>query len=113
MGKLLLGRPPLRANPVYGALQGLETFSQLCTFDYETKSMQVHKSPWNIRDKPRFAYRGLLLGAIIVHGVQNLWVSQPPPNIQYAAIVIGGSFIIEGASLLVAIQAVRQERCCC
>ncbi|KAM5579891.1 metal tolerance protein C4 [Rosa sericea] len=47
-------------------------------------------------------------GATIVHGVQNLWVSQPPPNIQYAALVIGGSFIIEGASLLVAIQAVKK-----
>ncbi|VVA27781.1 PREDICTED: zinc transporter 9 [Prunus dulcis] len=47
-------------------------------------------------------------GATIVHGFQNLWTSQPPPNIQYAALVIGGSFIIEGASLLVAIQAVKK-----
>lgn len=47
-------------------------------------------------------------GATIVHGVQNLWTSQPPPNIQYAALVIGGSFIIEGASLIVAIQAVKK-----
>ncbi|CAN6571171.1 unnamed protein product [Malus baccata var. baccata] len=47
-------------------------------------------------------------GATIIHGVQNLWTSQPPPNIQYAALVIGGSFIIEGASLLVAIQAVKK-----
>ncbi|TQD80627.1 hypothetical protein C1H46_033806 [Malus baccata] len=47
-------------------------------------------------------------GATIVHGVQNLWTSQPPPNSQYAALVIGGSFIIEGASLLVAIQAVKK-----
>ncbi|XP_052175636.1 metal tolerance protein C4 isoform X2 [Diospyros lotus] len=47
-------------------------------------------------------------GATIVHGVQNLWTSQPPENIQYAALVIGGSFLIEGASLLVAIHAVRK-----
>ncbi|KAG8657633.1 metal tolerance protein C4 [Manihot esculenta] len=47
-------------------------------------------------------------GATIVHGVQNLWTSHPPANIQYAALVIGGSFIIEGASLVVAIQAVRK-----
>ncbi|KAJ9168642.1 hypothetical protein P3X46_020142 [Hevea brasiliensis] len=47
-------------------------------------------------------------GATIVHGVQNLWTSHPPANIQYAALVIGGSFIIEGASLLVAIQAVKK-----
>ncbi|GKV26728.1 hypothetical protein SLEP1_g35976 [Rubroshorea leprosula] len=47
-------------------------------------------------------------GATIVHGVQNLWSSQPPANIQYAALVIGGSFLIEGASLIVAIQAVKK-----
>lgn len=47
-------------------------------------------------------------GATIVHGVQNLWNSQPPENIHYAALVIGGSFLIEGASLLVAIKAVKK-----
>jgi len=47
-------------------------------------------------------------GATIVHGVQNLWSSQPPENIHWAALVIGGSFLIEGASLLVAIKAVRK-----
>nr|CAB3486625.1 unnamed protein product [Digitaria exilis] len=35
-------------------------------------------------------------GATIVHGVQNLWSSQPPENIHWAALVIGGSFLIEG-----------------
>ncbi|KAL7100405.1 hypothetical protein ACP275_09G143700 [Erythranthe tilingii] len=47
-------------------------------------------------------------GATIVHGVQNLWTSQPPEHIEYAALVIAGSFIIEGASLIVAIHAVRK-----
>ncbi|KAJ0523392.1 putative cation efflux protein [Helianthus annuus] len=47
-------------------------------------------------------------GATIVHGIQNLWTSQPPENITYAALVIGGSFIIEGASLAVAVHAVRK-----
>ncbi|XVF86174.1 hypothetical protein PTKIN_Ptkin18bG0018900 [Pterospermum kingtungense] len=47
-------------------------------------------------------------GATIVHGVQNLWTSHPPANIEYAALVLGGSFIIEGASLIVAIQAVKK-----
>ncbi|KAJ9537565.1 hypothetical protein OSB04_030298, partial [Centaurea solstitialis] len=47
-------------------------------------------------------------GATIVNGVQNLWTSQPPGNITYAALVIGGSFIIEGASLAVAVHAVRK-----
>ncbi|MBA0730901.1 hypothetical protein Golax_026026 [Gossypium laxum] len=47
-------------------------------------------------------------GATIVHGFQNLWIAHPPDNIEYAALVIGGSFIIEGASLVVAIQAVKK-----
>ncbi|GAV56650.1 Cation_efflux domain-containing protein [Cephalotus follicularis] len=47
-------------------------------------------------------------GATVVNGVQNLWTSQPPANIQWAALVICGSFIIEGASLVVAIQAVKK-----
>ncbi|WCJ28542.1 Zinc transporter 9 [Euphorbia peplus] len=47
-------------------------------------------------------------GATIVNGVQNLWTAHPPENIKYAALVLGGSFIIEGASLIVAIQAVKK-----
>lgn len=47
-------------------------------------------------------------GATVVHGIQNLWTSEPPSNVGYAALVIGGSFLIEGASLLVAIQAVKK-----
>ncbi|KAG4400255.1 hypothetical protein GLYMA_07G020100v4 [Glycine max] len=47
-------------------------------------------------------------GATVVNGVQNLWIAQPPENMQYAALVICGSFIIEGASLIVAIQAVKK-----
>ncbi|KAJ1435506.1 Glycoside hydrolase family 20, catalytic domain [Sesbania bispinosa] len=58
---LLLGKSPIEANTVYGALRGLETFSQLCSFDYTTKTVQIYKAPWSIQDKPRFAYRGLLL----------------------------------------------------
>ncbi|EOY18352.1 Beta-hexosaminidase 1 isoform 1 [Theobroma cacao] len=60
-GKSIVGEATIEANTVYGALRGLETFSQLCAFDYGTKSVQVYKAPWYIQDKPRFAYRGLLL----------------------------------------------------
>ena len=41
-----------------------QTFSQLCSFDYGTKSVLVYKAPWCIWDKPRFAFRGLLLGML-------------------------------------------------
>ncbi|KAF7814666.1 metal tolerance protein C4 [Senna tora] len=47
-------------------------------------------------------------GATVVHGFQNLWTAQPPDNMKFAALVIGGSFVIEGASLLVAIKAVKE-----
>ncbi|KAG6665727.1 beta-hexosaminidase 1 [Carya illinoinensis] len=60
-GQSIIGGATIEANTVYGALRGLETFSQLCAFDYGTKSVQVYKAPWYILDKPRFPYRGLLL----------------------------------------------------
>ncbi|XWS75035.1 hypothetical protein CRYUN_Cryun01aG0050600 [Craigia yunnanensis] len=60
-GKSIVGEATIEANTVYGALRGLETFSQLCAFDYGTKSVQVYKAPWYIKDKPRFTYHGLLL----------------------------------------------------
>ncbi|KAF1888805.1 hypothetical protein Lal_00036847 [Lupinus albus] len=59
--KSILGEAIIEANTVYGALRGLETFSQLCSFDFTTKTVQIHKAPWSIQDKPRFSYRGLLI----------------------------------------------------
>ncbi|XP_028791124.1 beta-hexosaminidase 1 [Neltuma alba] len=60
-GQSVAGEVKIEANTVYGALRGLETFSQLCSFDYSTKAVQIYKAPWSIQDKPRFAYRGLML----------------------------------------------------
>ncbi|KAK4353358.1 hypothetical protein RND71_028876 [Anisodus tanguticus] len=57
----IIGGVSIEANSVYGALRGLETMSQLCIFYYGIKTVQIHKAPWFIQDKPRFAYRGLLL----------------------------------------------------
>ncbi|MED6195294.1 Beta-hexosaminidase 1 [Stylosanthes scabra] len=57
----IAGEVTIEANTVYGALRGIETFSQLCAFDYTTKTVQIHKAPWVIHDQPRFAYRGLML----------------------------------------------------
>ncbi|XP_042511208.1 beta-hexosaminidase 1 [Macadamia integrifolia] len=57
----IFGDATIEANTVYGALRGLETFSQLCSFNYGTKSVEVHKAPWLIQDEPRFVFRGLLL----------------------------------------------------
>uniref|UniRef100_A0A0D6R4V9 Beta-hexosaminidase n=1 Tax=Araucaria cunninghamii TaxID=56994 RepID=A0A0D6R4V9_ARACU len=51
----------LEAKTVYGALRGLETFSQLCIFNFTTKSVEISNAPWFIQDEPRFAFRGLLI----------------------------------------------------
>lgn len=40
----------------------LQTLSQLCAFDYGTKTVKLYNAPWYVQDKPRFEYRGLLLG---------------------------------------------------
>ncbi|KAL1535613.1 Beta-hexosaminidase 1 [Salvia divinorum] len=57
----VIGEVTIEANSVYGALHGLETLSQLCAFDYGTKTVKLYNAPWYIQDKPRFEYRGLLL----------------------------------------------------
>eukprot|EP00899_Mesostigma_viride_P012792 jgi/Mesvir1/21513/Mv03956-RA.1 len=51
----------LDAPTVYGALRGLETFSQLVRFNFTTRQAEVEGAPWVVRDWPRFSYRGLLL----------------------------------------------------
>ncbi|KAK6915796.1 Beta-hexosaminidase, eukaryotic type, N-terminal [Dillenia turbinata] len=51
----------LEANTVYGALHGLQTFSQLCHFNFKARVFEVRQAPWTIIDQPRFSYRGLLI----------------------------------------------------
>ncbi|PON38300.1 Beta-hexosaminidase [Parasponia andersonii] len=51
----------LQAKTVYGALHGLQTFSQLCQYNFKSKTIEVNKVPWTIVDRPRFSYRGLLI----------------------------------------------------
>ena len=46
----------LTAATVYGALKGLETFSQLVLFDFDTRTYVVPAV--DIEDSPRFAHRG-------------------------------------------------------
>lgn len=51
----------IEAQTVYGALHGLQTFSQACLFNIEKGVIEVHEAPWTIVDQPRFSYRGLLI----------------------------------------------------
>lgn len=51
----------ITAKTQVGALRGLETFSQLVTFDLDTEHHLVRSAPWHISDAPRFAHREVLL----------------------------------------------------
>uniref|UniRef100_A0A0E0PMJ1 Beta-hexosaminidase n=1 Tax=Oryza rufipogon TaxID=4529 RepID=A0A0E0PMJ1_ORYRU len=51
----------IEAQTVFGALHALETFSQLCNFDFTSRLIELQSAPWTITDMPRFPYRGLLI----------------------------------------------------
>jgi len=55
------GKATLSAQTVYGALRGLETFSQLVQFSFDAESYSVSFVPWKIKDAPRFPWRGLMM----------------------------------------------------
>ena len=51
------GAVAIDAPTVWGALHGLETFSQLVIFDFDTQQHTLPHAPWHIEDAPRFAHR--------------------------------------------------------
>jgi hexosaminidase len=51
----------LTANTVFGALRGLETFSQMVVFDFDSEAYTLPYAPWQISDTPRFPHRGLMI----------------------------------------------------
>lgn len=55
------GVAKLTARTVYGALRGLETFSQLVEFSFSAQAYAVRRAPWAIKDAPRFPHRGLMV----------------------------------------------------
>ena len=55
------GQATLSAPTVYGAMRGLETFSQLAKFCFECEGYYVPAGPWIISDEPRFPHRGLMI----------------------------------------------------
>lgn len=46
---------------MYGALRGLETFSQLVSFQFSGEDYSLSGVPWSISDAPRFTHRGLMV----------------------------------------------------
>lgn len=51
----------VKAKTVYGALRGLETFSQLVKFDFDANRYTISGAPIAIDDAPRFPHRGLMI----------------------------------------------------
>eukprot|EP00750_Incisomonas_marina_P025664 INCI5614.1.p1 GENE.INCI5614.1~~INCI5614.1.p1 ORF type:complete len:640 (-),score=92.44 INCI5614.1:104-2023(-) len=51
----------IHAKTIYGAMHGLETFSQLVHFDFDSETYIVENAPWQITDAPRFPHRGLMI----------------------------------------------------
>mmetsp|Transcript_33045 Transcript_33045/g.84405 ORF Transcript_33045/g.84405 Transcript_33045/m.84405 type:complete len:556 (-) Transcript_33045:232-1899(-) len=55
------GTAQVHAKTVFGALRGLETFSQLVKFDFDEEAYYLEAAPWKIDDRPRFPHRGLMI----------------------------------------------------
>ena len=51
----------LQANTYYGALHGLETLSQLITYNFNASLYAINGLPWSISDEPRYPHRGVLV----------------------------------------------------
>jgi len=60
------GEASLSANTIYGALRGLETFSQMVVFDFDERAYYIDNLPWSINDTPRFPHRGLMVRRFFV-----------------------------------------------
>jgi hypothetical protein len=54
----------LSANTVYGALKGLETFSQLVDYSEELDAYVIAGAPISIEDEPRFQWRGFMIDTV-------------------------------------------------
>ena len=54
-------RATLSAATIFGAMRGLETFSQLVDFDANSMTYAITQTPLTVTDQPRFAWRGLLI----------------------------------------------------
>lgn len=51
----------IAASTVWGALHGLETLSQLLSFDFYNETYYITDVPLTVQDAPRFKHRGILI----------------------------------------------------
>lgn len=75
----------ITANTMYGALYGLESFSQLVRFNFFKKEYQIDNAPWSIQDAPRFKHREVLIDSarhfLPVRTIKELISSLPSAKI--------------------------------
>ncbi|KAJ4798808.1 Beta-hexosaminidase [Rhynchospora pubera] len=75
-GSILFAR--VEAATVFGALHALETFSQLCNFNFTTKALELHSAPLTIYDQPRLNDNNMTLSdgyRYFVLRAQNIAIS--------------------------------------
>eukprot|EP01084_Bolivina_argentea_P020347 37839_1 len=53
----------LTSIEIWGAIRGLQTISQLISYDRNRAVYELNRAPWNIIDYPRFKYRGVMIDA--------------------------------------------------
>ncbi|KAH9598019.1 Glycoside hydrolase family 20 [Trypanosoma melophagium] len=51
----------VECEEIYGCYHGLETLSQLISFNYSSRQYELHHAPWRVDDFPRFSHRGVLV----------------------------------------------------
>ena len=49
------------ADTIWGAMWGMESFSQLVRFNFTTQAYSIANAPWRLHDVPRFPHRGLMI----------------------------------------------------
>jgi hypothetical protein len=62
--KVVAPSATLKANTVWGALYGLETFSQLVRYNAASGAHEIVNASLTIQDEPRFPWRGLLVDTV-------------------------------------------------
>lgn len=51
----------ISAGTIWGAMHGMESFSQLVRFNFTGEVYSIANAPWVLHDSPRFAHRGLMI----------------------------------------------------
>lgn len=76
----LSGRIKLSSKTIFGAYHGLQTLSQLASFNFSTDTYEIDGAPWHIVDAPLYSHREVLMDTsrhfepipVITHFIESL-----------------------------------------